>query len=69
MAGSKKASPCECCDPGCPVHPGGSCQNMTRTKLIYRVDMEDRTGTAMCPRCLTDAMNSGVFSDQRVTPI
>lgn len=54
---------CECSDPGCPVHKGQSqCTNKTRTRLVYRVDMEDFTGTAMCPRCLEDAMESGVFT-------
>lgn len=52
---------CECTDPGCPVHKGKSdCRNYART-IVYRVDMNDETGTAMCNRCADDAMDSGVF--------
>ena len=52
---------CECSDPGCPAHQGKSECNKSRLVVVYRVDMEDRTGTAMCPRCADDAMDSGVF--------
>ena len=37
------------------------CSNKSRLTVVYRVDMEDRTGTAMCPTCVNDAMESGVF--------
>jgi hypothetical protein len=53
---------CECADPGCPVHNGHSaCENAARLK-VYRIDMEDRTGTWMCDGCAADAMESGVFT-------
>lgn len=53
---------CECCDPGCPVHKGKSqCKNKQRCTTFYRIDMEDLTGTKMCPGCGDDAMNSGLF--------
>lgn len=53
---------CECSDPGCPVHHGISeCKNTSRLKTLYRIDMEDRTGTQFCPRCANDAYESGLF--------
>jgi len=56
---------CECSDPGCPAHNGvSSCEAMAKITL-YRVDMEDRTGTAMCDDCADDAFASGVFSSER----
>ena len=52
---------CECADPGCPVHRGVShCEKKSAGK-VYRSDMEDRTGTAMCRGCMEDALDSGVF--------
>jgi hypothetical protein len=63
MAHKVKAykNPCECSDPGCPVHAGKSdCENAARTLLI-RVDMDDSTGTAMCQKCAEDALESGLF--------
>ena len=52
---------CQCCDPGCPIHaPLSHCGNKGRRRL-YRVDMEDRTGTRMCDECAEDAMKSGLF--------
>ena len=54
---------CECGDPNCPVHKGeDECGNMGMAKL-YRIDMEDRTGTNFCRRCAQDAYESGLFSD------
>ena len=54
---------CECSDPGCPVHKGiSSCSRLAIT-VLYRVDMEDRTGTAMCEGCASDAFESGLFTD------
>lgn len=61
MRGSQKHV-CECSDPGCPVHKGQStCAKLVRTQTVYRIDMEDRTGTRMCKACAADAMNSGLF--------
>lgn len=52
---------CECSDPGCPMHTGHSDCHMKAKILLLRVDMEDKTGTAMCHECAEDAMDSGVF--------
>jgi len=30
--------------------------------ILFRVDMEDETGTAMCEECADDALDSGVFT-------
>jgi hypothetical protein len=55
---------CECSDPGCPVHLGYSqCTNTSQLTTVYRIDMEDKTGTLMCPTCLEDAMSSGLFRE------
>lgn len=51
---------CECADPGCPVCHGHCDQDSATT--LYRVDMEDVTGTPMCAGCAEDAMKSGVFT-------
>lgn len=52
---------CECGDHGCPVHKSHSrCPNRAST-ILYRSDMDDQTGTAMCDKCADDAMESGVF--------
>ena len=53
-------SRCECSDPGCPCC-GGSCRKAMVT-TVYRVDMDDDTGTGMCERCCEDALESGVFT-------
>jgi len=53
---------CECADPGCTVHRGMSdCLNMSYD-ILYRVDMHDETGTAMCEHCADDAFASGLFT-------
>jgi hypothetical protein len=65
MAGSFSKA-CECTDPGCPVHKGKSeCSHFGRVVTLYRVDMEDETGTRMCRACAEDAMESGLFRDQK----
>jgi hypothetical protein len=51
---------CKCSDPGCPCK--GKCQQPSATEL-YRVDMDDTTGTVMCESCADDAMRSGLFTD------
>jgi hypothetical protein len=51
---------CECCDRLCPVHEGAEC-GRKGSQLLYRVDMEDRTGTLMCRFCANDAFESGLF--------
>ena len=56
---------CECADAGCAGDHGssiGPCGKVAITTL-YRVDMEDATGTDMCVECSDDALDSGVFTD------
>lgn len=53
---------CDCSDPGCPC--GGDCQERA-TMVVYRIDMDDQTGTPMCDRCGADALDSGVFTSDR----
>jgi hypothetical protein len=60
---------CECADPGCPIHPKVSdCRNLAAT-ILYRIDMEDNTGSLMCEGCAEDAMLSGLFTDELVEDI
>jgi hypothetical protein len=52
---------CECSDPGCPMHLGAeTCEN-TAISTLFRVDMQDETGTVMCEGCACDAFESGLF--------
>lgn len=54
-------SKCECADKGCPAHQGSSdCRNVANT-ILYRIDMDDQTGTALCDDCANDATMSGLF--------
>lgn len=57
---------CECVDPGCPEHRGAArsleCLEPATT-ILYRIDMEDHTGTKMCRGCADDAHASGVFRE------
>lgn len=53
---------CACCDPGCPHHEGQSRCFHHGTIVVYRVDMEDETGTNMCNGCANDALESDVFT-------
>lgn len=56
------ARSCECADPQCPLHIGNSsCPNRANT-ILYRVDMQDETGTDMCNSCAEDAYHSGLFT-------
>lgn len=52
---------CECADPGCP-YCEGHCKN-NGNFILYRIDMEDTSGTCFCEDCAEDAMESGVFTD------
>lgn len=57
---------CECSDPGCPVTHGQGCRANAAGKrgvILYRIDMEDVTGTLFCWSCANDATDSGVFTD------
>lgn len=56
---------CECADSHCPGHRGYAVCPHDATATLYRVDMEDRTGTLFCSECLDDAMMSGLFTDAR----
>lgn len=53
---------CQCADPLCPVC-AGKCHNRA-TETLYRVDMEDETGTAFCDACASDAYDSGLFNSE-----
>lgn len=60
-----RATPCECSDRGCPAHKGSSkCVNRATT-IVYRIDMHDATGTAMCEACADDAFECGLFTTAR----
>jgi hypothetical protein len=54
---------CECTDTGCAVHDGMNLCDCLAVAILYRVDMDDYTGTAMCDDCATDAMMSGLFTE------
>lgn len=59
-----KQSPCECTDCGCSHHSGHAMCNDRATDILYRVDMQDETGTAMCDACSDDAFSSGLFTTE-----
>lgn len=57
---------CECSDPGCP-HMDKYKSNVTLCPAradvtMFRVDMEDLSGTEMCGDCAKDAMETGLFT-------
>jgi hypothetical protein len=53
---------CGCADRHCPApHNGTATCHVRATITLYRVDMDDRTGTDMCEPCADDAMASGLF--------
>ena len=54
-----KLGTCEDGDPACP-HCHGHCQKRAIV-VLYRIDMGDLAGTAMCEDCCCDAMDSGLF--------
>jgi hypothetical protein len=56
---------CQSSDRGCPAHPGISFCIQPASTTLFRIDMEDQTGTAFCDACAEDAMNSGLFSEVR----
>lgn len=60
---------CECYDSGCaaPNHRTQRCQSAAIT-VLYRIDMDDVTGTRFCDGCAEDAMESGLFTDERPRP-
>lgn len=63
---SETTNRCECADPQCPVRGCHACIARNRAETtLYRVDMEDHTGTRMCALCADDAMGSGLFRTDR----
>jgi len=56
-------SRCECSDTQCVAHAGTPACNGVAISVLYRVDMEDNSGTAFCEQCADDAMESGLFTD------
>jgi len=54
--------PCECTDPGCSAHRGADCPVIADCTVLYRVDMADESGTAMCDKCADDAFSTGLFT-------
>lgn len=61
----KRTNQCECSDHGCPVHNGWSACLENGEQILYRVDMNDETGTLFCAGCAADAMQSGLFSESK----
>lgn len=59
MQRARKQYPCECSDSGC-KHCHGKCTSK-RSRVYYRVDMEDKTGVRFCVGCASDALESGLF--------
>lgn len=55
----KELDTCECSDPQCPAC-FGQCTNPA-TVTLYRIDMQDETGTRFCEDCASDAMDADVF--------
>ena len=55
---------CECGDMECPMHWGVSKCNKEAITTLFRVDMEDETGTLMCEGCANDAMASQLFYEK-----
>lgn len=61
---NKEFRRCECSDPNCPVsHETSQCCGKRVDTILYRTDMEDRTGVAFCKACADDAFESGLFTD------
>ena len=60
----KDRTSCECADSGCPAHETVPACGAFAETTLFRVDMEDRTGTRMCTSCAEDAMQSGLFREE-----
>lgn len=58
---------CECSDLCCPAHKGKCCKALVKT-VLWRIDMEDVTGTAFCEACAEDASEHGLFTDHEPLP-
>jgi hypothetical protein len=59
-----KQQMCECTDSGCVAHKGRAKCGKKADQILFRVDMEDETGTAFCDACADDAFASGLFTDE-----
>jgi len=59
------SSPCGCADRLCPAHRGADCR-LAATTTLYRIDMDDATGTSFCDGCAQDAIEAGVFQTETV---
>lgn len=57
----EQMSECECSDPGCSAHLGACMCPRAGDVTLFRIDMEDQTGTLFCHDCAADALRSGVF--------
>lgn len=57
-----KGIKCECADSHCKEHANLSRCHNDATFILYRVDMADEAGTAMCDECSDDAFSSGLFT-------
>ena len=55
-------SKCECSDPECPIHFGKSDCTRKSCIVMFRKNMTNETGTAMCGACADDAFYSGTFT-------
>ena len=57
----KQSKRCQCFDPGCKMGHDGQCKERGSVTL-YRVDMDDNSGTLFCDGCGEDASASGLFT-------
>ena len=53
------ATKCECSDSGCKCCSGKCSHDVEQT--LFRIDMDDQTGTPMCAGCADDAFESGLY--------
>lgn len=58
---------CDCTDRGCRFHRGFAWCTTLADEIVYRVDMEDLTGTLMCSPCAGDAYETGLFTSEAPT--
>jgi hypothetical protein len=57
-----KQTYCECSDYQCPVHEHFAHCFQDGSRVLYRIDMIDNTGTLFCPDCADDAILCGLFT-------
>jgi hypothetical protein len=57
---------CGCSDSGCSAHKDKpACTEEAKT-ILYRIDLDDEYGTAFCDKCAKDALDSGVYTNEKV---